>query len=562
MGLRRRGRKSRSSGFGSSRSRLRAGSSSVRSKKRPNRVMVDGVDVTPLSLLPPTNQDGVNASTAGNGSTATSNRTQATSSLQRKQDSSTTLTVEPPISTKAASVTDLELEKDVVITLTETNTIELFHLRGYVVHQESDQQRIVTARNDAYKNLFERRKNKDLFASAAAQTLNPSSKDKTVQAEPPLTRDAEVTATNWDIYDSQTKTTEAEDWGHSTKDKDDESRALPSGVKDLVTMCLATPGSLLNLDPDEAAARQREKETAGGLDAGRQALQEKAANRILSSSALNKSLRLVERIIQQGYYHNKQLAYNDLPPIIQPQTSVVANVRPAKAKVLKNEAKLDDAESKEVDEEASTSITSEARNQHLELQWSFKCDLTKGRNVSSMVWNPLNPNLLAVAYGAFEFGENGAAGAQDGMILFWSLKNPEFPERTLKVSSGVTSIDFSTLRPHLLAVGLYNGAIAIFDTRQSSDQPIFESNIESGSHTDTVWQIKWIVRNADAHLESLISLSTDGRVKEWTMKKGLSHIDLMTLKRVPNQTGEKIIKVIIIIIAIIVCGVVLFVDVL
>ena len=35
----------------------------------------------------------------------------------------------------------------------------------------------------------------------------------------------------------------------------------------------------------------------------------------------------------------------------------------------------------------------------LELQWSFKCALTKGRNVSSMAWNPVKSDLLAVSYG-------------------------------------------------------------------------------------------------------------------------------------------------------------------
>lgn len=68
--------------------------------------------------------------------------------------------------------------------------------------------------------------------------------------------------------------------------------------------------------------------------------------------------------------------------------------------------------------------------------------MTKGRNVSSMVWNPKNPNLLAVSYGPFHFGEQGTAsyaGALDGMILFWSLKNPEFPERAIQVSSANTN---------------------------------------------------------------------------------------------------------------------------
>lgn len=71
-------------------------------------------------------------------------------------------------------------------------------------------------------------------------------------------------------------------------------------------------------------------------------------------------------------------------------------------------------------------------------------------------------------------------------------------------------------------------------------QPVFVSDLESGRHSDTVWQVKWVPRGNDANqMETLISLSTDGKVKEWNIKKGLSQIDLMTLKRVANQTGPQ-----------------------
>lgn len=40
-----------------------------------------------------------------------------------------------------------------------------------------------------------------------------------------------------------------------------------------------------------------------------------------------------------------------------------------------------------------------------------------------------------------------------------------------------------------------------------------------GKHTDTVWEVKWIDR-ADKG-EPLVSISTDGYIKEWNIKKGL-----------------------------------------
>ncbi|RLN55367.1 hypothetical protein BBJ29_007046 [Phytophthora kernoviae] len=53
----------------------------------------------------------------------------------------------------------------------------------------------------------------------------------------------------------------------------------------------------------------------------------------------------------------------------------------------------------------------------------------------------------------------------------------------------------------------------------------------SGKHLDAVWQVRWVARGGG---ESVVSVSADGRVVEWSLKKGLSFSDLMTLKRAPN----------------------------
>lgn len=38
--------------------------------------------------------------------------------------------------------------------------------------------------------------------------------------------------------------------------------------------------------------------------------------------------------------------------------------------------------------------------------------------------------------------------------------------------------------------------------------------------------------------ETLVSISTDGRVVEWSMKKGLSFSPLMVLKRIGEETAN------------------------
>ena len=59
--------------------------------------------------------------------------------------------------------------------------------------------------------------------------------------------------------------------------------------------------------------------------------------------------------------------------------------------------------------------------------------------------------------------------------------------------------------------------VAIYDTRREEDAPILESG-----QSYAVGQVKWV--------------SSDGRVTEWSMKKGLSYTDLMLFKRIASQS--------------------------
>lgn len=62
----------------------------------------------------------------------------------------------------------------------------------------------------------------------------------------------------------------------------------------------------------------------------------------------------------------------------------------------------------------------------------------------------MNRHLIAVGYGEFEFGRQ-----RDGMIAFWSLKNPRYPHAVIPTLSGVTSVDFAISNPSLLAGAFY-----------------------------------------------------------------------------------------------------------
>ncbi|KAG2453598.1 hypothetical protein HYH02_001816 [Chlamydomonas schloesseri] len=224
------------------------------------------------------------------------------------------------------------------------------------------------------------------------------------------------------------------------------------------------------------------------------------------------------------------------------------------------------------------------RMEHL---WDWSCPLTAGKNVACMGWNKANPDLLAVGYGSYAFGsgtpgagaagdplsmthkssitgaaaasrpftaesaatgEAGGAGAgatttsghqttghePRGLVAFWSLKNLQHPLWWFEVKAAVTSLDFSTYSPNLLALGMYDGTVAIYDIKSRQGSPSMESDVHSGKHSDPVWKVKWLDHGPERD-EPLVSISTDGRVTQWSIAKGLEFSDLMKLKRMARR---------------------------
>ena len=57
---------------------------------------------------------------------------------------------------------------------------------------------------------------------------------------------------------------------------------------------------------------------------------------------------------------------------------------------------------------------------------------------------------------------------------------------------GVTSMDFSKINPNLLAVGFYDGTIAVYNVKLSESDPVLDTFENNQRHTAPVWQLKWI----------------------------------------------------------------------
>jgi len=245
----------------------------------------------------------------------------------------------------------------------------------------------------------------------------------------------------------------------------------------------------------------------------------KSYDHIRSLTHFKESLMTTERTVVQNKWQQLQYEYMDF------------TVKVAKQEKSEAEALIEQSLSSNREESVSQKMQQEESSYgELKTLWTYSCPLTEGENVNCMAWNRFNSQILAVGYGTLDF-----VSKKKGMILCWTIKNPTFPERVLRVShSGVSCLDFSETNPSLLAAGFNDGAVAIYDIRTRSEDPIFET---SKYHTGTVWDLRWVNRGKEVG-ERLQTVGVEGKVNSWAIKKGLEVTEIMRLKRTARGSEQ------------------------
>ena len=170
--------------------------------------------------------------------------------------------------------------------------------------------------------------------------------------------------------------------------------------------------------------------------------------------------------------------------------------------------------------------------------WRYISDRTKQKQVTSICWNPKYRDLFVVGYGTYKFVKTSSTGA----ISCFTIKNPIFPEYSFQTESEVMCLHFHPQRPALLAVGLYDGSVLVYDIRIKNPKanPIYRSTVHTKKHMDHVWQVCW-QNDESGKQPCFYSISSDGRVTSWTlMKHKLEPEDIIKLKIVPKAKEDGI----------------------
>ncbi|NXA66410.1 WDR78 protein, partial [Mohoua ochrocephala] len=428
-------------------------------------------------------------------------------------------------------LTEAELEQRVDLYLSETDTLWMLDLPTAVVSTEAEEAGRVLERNKIYVEICNAKIGSEYFEDKMVQTISGAAKTKEVQCETITTAEKGMMVTSWDfdtsLKASETEPTETEGPTDTTEESSKSPTTEEHGRAGAVP---SARGNILHSCPVFTLLNQ-----AQPCDFHEE--RERHSEAILTSENLKQDLVVMERILMENIFQPKLAVYRQIPVLTEPDVTSDTDM----------EEEEDEEEKKDEEKQKAASFRpsilsdlsqspAEAAAPSLEQLWSYKCDLTRGHSVSSMAWNKANPDLLAVGYGGFVPQDQ-----REGLACCWSLKNPMWPERIFRCEHGVTAVDFSLACPHLLAVGMADGRVAIYDVRSRNAAALLDSSASLNKHTGPVWQLRWVEQDRGAtggdRKERLVCISGDGRMTQWFLQQRLDCFDLMKIKR--TGSGKK-----------------------
>ena len=59
---------------------------------------------------------------------------------------------------------------------------------------------------------------------------------------------------------------------------------------------------------------------------------------------------------------------------------------------------------------------------------------------------------------------------------------------------------FHPQHPHMLAAGLYDGSVVVYNLQVGGDGPVLQATAVTGKHRDTVWEVCWALDDLDSYL--------------------------------------------------------------
>lgn len=203
------------------------------------------------------------------------------------------------------------------------------------------------------------------------------------------------------------------------------------------------------------------------------------------------AIKIIERLLTQTKYHHQHVSYKNYPPmnLEEKDDDDDDDDENKKKGGIMGIGRRKAEEKKEEEEKKDDEAPSDGKPT-LDVLFTFDCPETEGRMVSAVDINIQNPDLIVVGYGEYDINCTDDKLLKPGLLCFWTLKNPKFPERIIRTDHSITCCQFSKKQPHLVACGDSHGNISIFNVRDTENNlPFLSSKDIANKHTDIIWEI-------------------------------------------------------------------------
>ncbi|KAL3286367.1 hypothetical protein HHI36_000874 [Cryptolaemus montrouzieri] len=144
--------------------------------------------------------------------------------------------------------------------------------------------------------------------------------------------------------------------------------------------------------------------------------------------------------------------------------------------------------------------------------WKFTYDKVRKNTVTDIEWNPYYYDLFAVTFGYLDF----VKPIKDGAICVYTLKNPSYPDYICMTHCAAMCITTHETFPYMMAVGLIDGNVMVYNIQQTCKEPAYRSNNVTNKHKGIVWQVRWAPDLPDGEL-NFFSIASDGRINNWVL---------------------------------------------
>ncbi|XP_022166124.1 dynein intermediate chain 3, ciliary-like [Myzus persicae] len=154
------------------------------------------------------------------------------------------------------------------------------------------------------------------------------------------------------------------------------------------------------------------------------------------------------------------------------------------------------------------------------------------RPIQNISWSSEQSSMIAISYSDIRFQMANPKNSPDSYVYDTEMfTSPHF---TIKSQYPITRIKFHHRDGQLLAGGLMNGQVALWDMRISSTNVGF-SNVRNG-HRDKIHSLKWIQSKTNSEF---LTGSSDGQIMWWDTRNLEEPTDVLLLDLLKTEENDE-----------------------